>query len=324
MLRLWRALWRASALAAALAAAAPASAQEPAFTRPVRLVVPFAASGFPDRIARLLAKYLSESFAQRVYVENKPGAGGIVGSADIANAVPDGSALLIASLPSQIITPLINQNPGYDTFKSFTHIAYIGGPPNCFVVAAGGAFKNFGDLVTAARAEPVSYGTAGVSTLGHIFAEYVARKDGLKFIHVPYNGPMFADIISGAVQLGSLVMSTVAGNIQGGNLRVLAVASDKRLPDFPDVPTFRELGFDISAVNWLAVSAPAGLPAPLTARINRDVIAALARPEMAAILRHELIEPVAMTPDEVMELMRAESKRWAPIVAAAGLAAGSH
>jgi tripartite-type tricarboxylate transporter receptor subunit TctC len=324
MLRPWRTLWRVSALAFTLAAAAPACAQEPAFPHPVRLVVPFAASGFPDRIARLLAKYLSESFAQRVYVENKPGAGGIVGSADVANAAPDGSALLISSLPSQIITPLINQNPGYDTFKSFTHIAYIGGPPNCFVVAAGSTFKNFGDLVAAARAEPVSYGTAGVSTLGHIFAEYVARKDGLKLIHVPYNGPMFADIMSGAIQLGSLVMSTVAGNIQGGNLRVLAVASDKRLPDFPDVPTFRELGFDISAVNWLAVSAPTGLPAPLTARINRDVVAALVRPEMAAILRQELIEPVAMTPDEVLELMRAESKRWAPIVAAAGLAPDSH
>ena len=315
-------LLRALAVAAALAAAAPrALAQEPAFAHPVRVVVPFAPSGFPDRIARVLAKYLSESFAQRVYVENKPGAGGILGSADVANAVPDGSALLISSLPSQIITPLINPSPGYDTFKSFSHIAYIGGPPNCFVVAAGSKLKNFADLVAAARAEPVSYGTAGVSTLGHIFAAYVARKGGLKFIHVPYNGPMFPDIMSGAVQFGSLVMSTVAGNIQGGNLRVLAVASDRRLPDFPDVPTFRELGFDISAVNWLAVSAPAGLPEPLVQRINRDVIATLARPEVASILRHELIEPIAMRPDEVTQLMRSETERWAPIVAAAGLAA---
>jgi len=306
-----------AACASAMLAAAPSHAQE--LSRPIRIVVPFAPTGFPDRLARILARYLSESLDQRVYVENKPGAGGILGSVDVAHAAADGSSLLVSSLPSQVIAPLINAKTGFDTFESFTHIAYIGGPPNCFFVAANSPFRSFEDVLSAARAAPVSYGSAGVGTLGHIFAEYVARKSGLHLIHVPYNGPMIADVISGVVQLGSLVMSTVAGNIQGGNLRVLAVASDKRLADFPDVPTFRELGYDISAVNWLTLSAPAGLPEPLVRRINHDVVASLARPDVQSVLRQELIEPIAMTPEDVTKLMKSETERWAPIIAAIGL-----
>ncbi len=169
------------------------------------------------------------------------------------------------------------------------------------------------------RTTPQSYGSAGVGTLGNIFAEYVARKAGLKFIHVPYNGPMIADIISGTVDFGSLTMSTVVGNIQGGKLRGLAVASDKRLADFPDVPTFRDLGFDISAVNWLALSGPAGMPESLVKRTNHDVIDALGKPEVRDILRQELIEPIPMSPSDVVKLMKSETERWAPVVAAAGL-----
>jgi tripartite-type tricarboxylate transporter receptor subunit TctC len=316
-MRRWVSAIAAVAACALVASGTVSKAQE--LSRPVRIVVPFAPTGFPDRLARILARYLSDSLDQRVYVENKPGAGGIVGSLDVAHSDPDGSSLLISSLPSQVIAPLINPKTGFDTFKDFTHIAYIGGPPNCFFAAAGSKLHGFDDLVAAARAAPVSYGSAGVGTLGHIFAEYVARKAGLKFIHVPYNGPMFADVMSGVVDFGSLVMSTVAGNIQGGNLRVLAVASDKRLADFPDVPTFRELGFDISAVNWLTLSAPAGLPDPLVRRINHDVIEAMAKPDVRAVLRQELIEPIAMSPEDVVTLMKSETERWAPIVAAAGL-----
>jgi len=309
-----------SLLAAALACGTTCQAQE--ISRPIRIVVPFAPTGFPDRLGRILAKYLSESLDQRVYVENKPGAGGILGSLDVVHSAPDGTSLLISSLPSQVITPLINPATGFDTFKSFTHIAYIGGPPNCFVSAVGGKFGTFEDLGKSARERSLSYGTAGVGTLGHIFAEYVARKANLKFIHVPYNGPMIADVISGVVDFGSLVMSTVVGNIQGGKLLGLAVASDKRLQDFPDVPTFRELGFDISAVNWLTLSGPAGMPEPLVRRINHAVIDALAKPEVQGILRQELIEPIPMSPEDVVKLMVSETERWTPIVASAGLGTG--
>jgi len=127
------------------------------------------------------------------------------------------------------------------------------------------------------------------------------------------------DIMSGVVDFGSITMSTVVGNILGGKMRALAVATDTRLVNFPDVPTFRELGFDISAVNWLTLSGPAGLAEPLVQRLNHDVIATLARPELRSILREELIEPIPMTPQDVVQLMKSETQRWAPIVAAAEL-----
>jgi tripartite-type tricarboxylate transporter receptor subunit TctC len=307
------------AAAGAITLAAGAAHAQDIPTRPIRIVVPFAPSGFPDRLGRVLAKYLSDSLQQRVYVENKPGAGGIVGSSEVAHAAPDGTTLLITSLPSQVLAPLINPKSAPDPIKSFTHIAYIGGPPNCFVVAGTSPIKTLGDLMTAAKAKPMSYGTAGVGTLGHIFAEYVARKAGLQLIHVPYNGPMIGDIISGTVEFGSITMSTVAGNVAGGKLRVPAVATRDRLPDYPDIPTFRELGFDLAAVNWLGLAGPAGLPDSLVRRLNADVIKTMARPEAQEILRREIITAIAMTPPDMAQLIESETKSWAPIVEAAGL-----
>ena len=308
------------ALAGAIAIALPSATSRAQDTsRPIRIVVPFAPGGFPDRLGRIVAKYLSDDLSQRVYVENKPGAGGIVGSAEVAHSPPDGTTLLISSLPSQVIAPLINPKNAPDAIASFTHIAYIGGPPNCFVVAGTSKIHSLGDILENAKATSMSYGSAGVGTLGHIFAEYVAHKAGLKLVHVPYNGPMIGDILAGNVDFGSLTMSTVAGNIQGGKMRVPAVATRERLADYPDVPTFRELGFDLAAVNWLALSGPAGLPDAFTQRINQNVIKTMALPEVKAILRQEIIDPIAMSPQQVVELIKSETSNWAPIVEAAGL-----
>ena len=171
---LHRALASAAIGAFVIVSSPPSQAQE--LSRPVRIVVPFAPTGFPDRLARILAKYLSESLHQRVYVENKPGAGGILGSLDVAHSAADGSSLLISSLPSQVIAPLINANTGFDTFESYTHIAYIGGPPNCFFAAAGSTLRSLDDLLDAARRAPVSYGSAGVGTLGYILRNTLRTK----------------------------------------------------------------------------------------------------------------------------------------------------
>jgi tripartite-type tricarboxylate transporter receptor subunit TctC len=314
--------WYGAAVAAAAIAAMALSTEAPRAqdsSRPIRIVVPFAPGGFPDRLGRLLSKYLSDDLQQRVYVENKPGAGGIVGSAEVAHAAPDGTTLLISSLPSQVIAPLINPKAAPDAIASFTHIAYIGGPPNCFVVAGGSKIQSLNDILTTSKTTPMTYGSAGVGTLGHIFAEYIARKAGLKFIHVPYNGPMIADVIAGNVEFGSLTLSTVAGNVEGGTLRVPAVATKERLADYPNVPTFRELGFDLAAVNWLALSGPSGLPDAFVRRVNEDVNRTLALPEVRAILRQEIIEPIAMSPQDVGALIKSETAGWGPIVEAAGL-----
>jgi tripartite-type tricarboxylate transporter receptor subunit TctC len=308
----------AAASASVMLTSGPADAQD-ASARPVRIVVPFTAGGFPDRLARVVAKHLSDELNQRVYVENRPGAGGLVGSADVARSAPDGTTLFISSVASQIIAPLLNPQSGLDTLKDFTHIAYIGGPPIGLVTSTSGKLRTFDDVLKASQRSAVSYGTAGVGTAGHLAAEFVAKKTGLKSIHVPYNGPMLGDIISGVVDLGSIGTSTAIGNVQGGKLWLIAVASRQRLPDFPDVPTFRDLGLDLDAVNWLALSGPAGLPEPLVLRLNGEVVRLMNQPEQRTMLRQEVIEPIAMSPAELAEFFRAELKRWEPVVASAGL-----
>jgi tripartite-type tricarboxylate transporter receptor subunit TctC len=316
-MRIWSSVTAAAATALVALAIIPAKAQDIP-NRPIRIVVPFGPGGFPDRLGRVVAKHLSDRLQQRVYVENKPGAGGVVGSTDAANSAPDGTTLLISSLPSQVLSPLINK-AAPDPIKTLSHIAYIGGPPNCFVVASTSKINTLNDLLQASKAKPLSYGTAGVGTLGHIFAEYVARKAGMQLIHVPYNGPMIPDILSGTVEFGSITMSTVAGNVEGGKLRVPAVATKDRLPDYPNVPTFRELGFDLAAVNWLGLSGPAGLSEAFVRRVNEEVIKIMEQPDVRAILRTEIIVPVAMNPQEFTQLIKSETESWAPITQAAGL-----
>jgi tripartite-type tricarboxylate transporter receptor subunit TctC len=317
-MRNWYSATLALATAAAIAlSSTPPKAQDTA--RPIRIVVPFTPGGYPDRLGRVVAKYLSEEIQQRVFVENKGGAGGILGSTEVARSAPDGTTLLISSLASQVITPLINPKAAPDGGTAFTHIAYIGGPPNCFGVPSNSTLHTLDDILTATKAAPLTYGSSGVGTLGHIFVEYVARKAGVKFIHVPYNGPIVGEIIAGTVDFGAQTLSTLASNVAAGKIRVPAVATAERLPDYPDIPTFRESGFDLTAVNWLALSGPAGLPDAFVQRINGEVIKIMERPDVRAILRQEIITPIAMTPQDLVALVQSETKNWAPIVEAAGL-----
>jgi tripartite-type tricarboxylate transporter receptor subunit TctC len=301
-----------------IASAAPVVAQDLP-PRPVRIVVPFASAGFADRIARVIASEMSETHPQRVYVENKPGAGGMLGSAEVARAAPDGTAFLMSSMPTLVIAPLINPRPDFRPVEDFSHIVYIGGPPIAFVVASNSKIQSFGDLLRIAKDTRQNYGTGGAGTVGHLTAVYVAQKVDLKLTHIPYNGPMIGDIISGVVDMGSLAASTVLGNIDGGTLRALAIGTDKRLAKYPQVPTFKELGFNISPIAWLAISGPPGMSRELQMMLNKQINDILARPKLKEILQNELIEPVAMLPEELTSLLKKEIARWAPIVESVGL-----
>jgi tripartite-type tricarboxylate transporter receptor subunit TctC len=281
--------------------------------------VPFASAGFADRIARVIASEMSETHPQRVYVENKPGAGGMLGSAEVARAAPDGTAFLMSSMPTLVIAPLINPRPDFRPVEDFSHIVYIGGPPIAFVVASNSKIQSFGDLLRIAKDTRQNYGTGGAGTVGHLTAVYVAQKVDLKLTHIPYNGPMIGDIISGVVDMGSLAASTVLGNIDGGTLRALAIGTDKRLAKYPQVPTFKELGFNISPIAWLAISGPPGMSRELQMMLNKQINDILARPKLKEILQNELIEPVAMLPEELTSLLKKEIARWAPIVESVGL-----
>jgi tripartite-type tricarboxylate transporter receptor subunit TctC len=288
-------------------------------SRPIRIVVPFSPGGFPDRIARVLAAEWSEALQQRVYVENKPGAAGMIGTAEAARAEPDGTTLVISSMPTLVLAPLINPRSDFRPIEDLRHIIYIGGPPNSFVVASMSKIRSFADLTRIAKDTPQSYGTAGVGTVGHLTAAYVAQKAHLKLTQVPYNGPMLGDILSGVLDFGSLTASTVMGGIDGGELRAIAVGTDKRLPKYPDLPTFKELGFDISPISWMAVSAPAGMSQGLQSALSKQFSEILARPKVKAILQQELIEPIAMSPQELTAFVQRDIDAWAPIVDAVGL-----
>jgi tripartite-type tricarboxylate transporter receptor subunit TctC len=300
------------------ASVAPVAAQQVS-PRPIRVVVPFSPGGFPDRIARVLANELSETHRQRVYVENRPGAGGMIGTAEVARAEPDGTTLVISSMPTLVLAPLINPRSDFRPIEDFSHIIYIGGPPNAFVVASTSRIQSFGDLARIAKDTPQSYGTAGVGTVGHLTAVYVAQKAHLRLTHVPYNGPMLGDILSGVLDFGSLTASTVMGGIDGGKLRALAVGMDKRLSKYPDLPTFKELGFDISPIAWMAVSGPAGMSRELQATLSEQFTEILTRPRVKAMLQQELIEPIAMSPQELTAFVGSDINAWAPIVDSVGL-----
>jgi tripartite-type tricarboxylate transporter receptor subunit TctC len=222
-------------------------------------------------------------------------------------------------MPSLVLAPVVNPRSDFRPIEDFSHITYIGGPPNAFVVASTSKIKSFADLARIAKDRPQTYGTAGVGTIGHLTAAYVAQKANLRLTHVAYNGPMLGDILSGTLDFGSLTASTVMGGIDSGNLRALAVGTDKRLAKYPELPTFRELGFDISPIAWMAISGPAGMSRELQASLSKQFIEILARPRVKQVLELELIQPIAMSPEELTAFIGSDIKAWAPLVESLGL-----
>ena len=309
----------ALAINAILIAGVPTSAQNLP-DRPIRMVVPFSPAGFIDRVGRVIANEMSKTHPQRVYVENKPGAGGTIGAMEVAKADPDGTTLLMSSLPTLVLAPMIYPNPKFHPLKDLSHIAYIGGPPSAFVVSAKNTkIETFADLVRIATTKSLTYGTAGAGSVGHLSAVFVAKKAGLKLVHVPYTGPMLGDILSGVLDLGSLTASTVMGQVDAGKLRMLAVGTDKRLPNLPQVPTFSELSFNIDPRVWLTISGPHGMSPELQLTINKEISRILAQPAVVKVLERELIQPIPMSPAQVVAWIKQETATWQPIVQSLGL-----
>jgi tripartite-type tricarboxylate transporter receptor subunit TctC len=302
-----------------LALTAPAHAADWP-TKPIRLVVPFAPGGAADVWGRVLADHLSTALKQSVVVENRGGAGGTVGSAQVARAEPDGYTLLMGGLASQVVATAINPNAGYEPLRDFTYIAYVGGPPITLVVDPSSEFKSLRDVVAAARAGTLSgYASSGVGTLGHLVVEYVARKEGVKLNHIPYNTAAFADIIAGRVPLGTFTWGAVLGQARGGTLRPIAITTETKIAEFPDLPTFKELGYDLVASTWFALAGPKGLPDEVTQRLNREIIKIMGLPEVKRKLAQDAFDPKPMTPAELAAFMASETARWRPIAQAAGM-----
>jgi len=309
----------AGALALVVASPLPAHADWP--TRPVRIIAPSTPGGAADTFARLLADHFTEMFRERFYVENRAGAGGLIGAQATARADPDGYTLVTSSIGYHVIAPAMSANPGFDPLRDFTHIAYLGGPPNVLVVHPALNVRSFEEFLAIARREKLAYVSPGVGSHGHLVSEAFAQSAGIELQHVPHKGAANAmmDLIAGNVKVGTMTWTTAIGQIRAGQVIPLAVSSSARLREFPDLPTFKELGYpDLATLTWYALSGPAGLPAEVVQKLNGAVSRMLDLPEVRARLDRDAIEARPMRPEEITQYMASEIDKWAPVARRVG------
>jgi tripartite-type tricarboxylate transporter receptor subunit TctC len=292
-------------------------------TKPVRFIAPFAAGGTSDTLGRIAAEHLRDKLHQQFYVENRVGAGGMIGSREVAAAEPDGYAFVVSGIASHVIAPAFSRNPPYDGFRDFTHVAYLGGPPVVLVVHPSLGVRSFKEFLDLARRTPegINYVSSGIGTHGFLFAEDMARREHFKLTHVPYKGsnPAMLDLIAGHVKTGAMAWSSAVEQIRAGNVQALGVSSERRLAGFPDVPTFKELGYpDLVAATWFSLSGPAKLPSEITHRLNAAVVEVMQEPAVQKQLSQDGIELKALTPEDFTKFVAAETARWAPVAKAIG------
>jgi len=291
--------------------------------RPVKIVAPFAPGGTADTLGRLIAKNLSAQLKESFVVENRAGAGGVVGSEFVAKSPPDGYTLVISGIASHVIAPHLPGGTPYDPLKDFTHIALLGGPPAVFAVDPSLPAKTLKEFVELAKKQPgkLTYGSPGAGTQGQLVAEYFKRLAGISVVHVPYKGASQAvtDLMGGQINAVSTTLSTAAGQIKGGRARALALSSAERLPDYADIPTFAEQGYpDLVATVWFSLSGPAGMPQEIVDKLNAEVRRALETSDVRARMRHDGITPNRLDAKQFSAFVADELRRWGPIVRASG------
>jgi tripartite-type tricarboxylate transporter receptor subunit TctC len=309
---------RAIAAAIAYVAFAASAAAQDWPTHAVRIVSPFAAGGSSDTMGRIIAQQLGEQLHQSFYVENRGGAGGLIGSGVVANAAPDGYTFLISSIGTHVIAPLTAANPGYDPVASFTHVAYVGGPPIVIATHPSLGVRSFAELraLLKSRSEPLPYLSPGPGTIGHLIGELWAETDGLKLAHIAYKGSGQAinDLVAGHVKMGSITWTAAIGQMRGGAIIPLAVSSVRRMPEFPDVPTLRELGYpELAVTTWFGFAAPAGLAPDIAERMNREIGAALDTEVVRKRLDADGFEQARMSPAELTAFVQSELAKWRPL-----------
>ena len=294
-----RGLLAAALSAVALTAGVPIALAQTAIPRIVKIVVPFAPGASNDVIARAVAPQLAKRLDTTVIVENRPGAAGVIGADVVAKAPKDGSVLLLTS--SSFLTAAATQPTlPYDPLAAFVPVAMIGNGPLLLAVSATTPYRTPADLVAAARARPdeLNYGTAGVGSIGHLATEILDVAAGVRMRHVPYKGaaPAVLDLASGQIQVMLTNYSTVAPMVKAGKVRPIAVTSKTPHPAFPELPTVASVVPDYAVDIWVGVFAPAGTPAALIERLNRELVEIAKSPELAPILDPDGTVPSTMAP----------------------------
>jgi len=320
----------ALAAAAALALPAPASAQSAWPTKPVRIVVPFAAGGTTDILARALAPELQKAFGQPFVVDNKPGAGGNNGAAEVAKSPNDGHTLLMGTVGTHAINPALYPKMPYDHVKDFAPVTLVAGVPNVLVVNPAMAQKHgiasVADFIKALKANPGKFNMAssGNGTSIHLSGELFKSMSGTFMLHIPYrgSGPALIDLMGGSMDVMFDNLPSAMPHIKSGKLKALAVTSAKRSAAVPDVPTIEEAGGatlkGYEASSWFGLLAPAGTPAEVVSRIQQETAKAMGTPALKERLQSQGAIPSGITPAEFSAFITAETAKWAKVVKASG------
>jgi tripartite-type tricarboxylate transporter receptor subunit TctC len=289
--------------------------------RPVILVVPFAPGGPTDIIARILSLSLSQALGQQVVVDNRGGAAGNIGMGQVARATPDGHTLLLAST-AIAVNPALFKNLPYDPLKDFAPISELVNAPNVLVVHPDSGMNTVADLVARAKPEPFSYASPGAGTKSHLTGELLKLRANIDMVHVPFRGagPAAQAVVAKQLQLGSVALAAAEAMIQSGQLRALAVTSEKRWFSLPNVPTMIEAGYPgFVSDTFQAVLAPAAVPAPILATLVKESRAAFQKPEAQAQARKAGFEIVAGTPEQLAARIKAEIPAVRELVAKSGI-----
>jgi tripartite-type tricarboxylate transporter receptor subunit TctC len=286
---------------------------------PIRLICQFPPGGLVDTVARLIAPHLQQALSQTVLVENRPGAGGLVGTDFAARQNPDGYSLLVSHASVHVYATATRNKMPFDAIADFTHMAMLVEAPMVLLVRPQSPFKTLADYVATARVKPVRYGSSGIGSANHLFGEMLKIEGNAPMHdHVPYQGsaPALAELLGGQIDSVLDPITTNVDQLRGGSLRALAVSTPARLPGLPDIPTFAEAGFpSLTGSQWLGMSAPKGLPAPIVERLGAIVPPIMQRPEL--MQRFSDIQTLPRNPNPTGEAfvatMREEIAAWTAV-----------
>jgi tripartite-type tricarboxylate transporter receptor subunit TctC len=318
---------RALLLSAALAlTGAPALAQDSYPNRSVKIIAPQAPGGGVDLVARIIADRLRIAMGQPFLIDNEAGAGGAIAAQLTARAKPDGYTLMIGYVATHATNPAVKNNLGYDAVKDFTPIAMLGGTPNLLVVARAVPVNTLQELIAYAKANPgkVNYGTSGVGTLNHLLMEQLKHASGAPVLAVPYRsiGQAFTDAMGGQIQVIFPGLAAAMPHVRSGAFKPLAVTGDKRHPLLPDVPTFKESGYEgFNGLTWYGIVGPAKLPEAITRKLNGEVNKVLASPEVRETFTAQALEAMPMTPPQFGKYIADEIAHWTEVARASKIQA---
>ncbi|MEO7242092.1 MAG: tripartite tricarboxylate transporter substrate binding protein [Variovorax sp.] len=323
VIRTLKSFLKLGALACALGLASGAAMAQAYPSKPVRLIVPFAAGGAVDIAGRMMAESLSTALNQPFIVENRPGAGGLIAYDAVARSAPDGYTLAVGAAGPLTMSPSLYKEREFDPLKQLTPIIWFASTPGVLVVRSTLKADNLSELVALSKKEPnaLNMGSAGSGSINHLMGEYFQKQAGVKWLHIPYKGsaPALADLMAGNVDLMMDIVPTAAPYIKAGKMRALAVTTATRSKQLPDVPTLAELGyknFDVSS--WLSLLAPAGTPPEIVSKLNGALDTALKTREVQDRLAAIGAEPEGGPPSRVSDQVRVELPRWAEIIRDSG------